>query len=76
MVLVLRILGWFGLAASGFSASFKLFANDETALRYAGPGRDLDLNISIAAFCLLFLALASILAEVREINAKKVRVND
>ncbi|SLN63984.1 hypothetical protein ROA7450_03367 [Roseovarius albus] len=68
MILILRVFGWLGIASSGFNAAIKLFANDEAVRRYAGIDRDLDLNISIAAFCLLFLALASILAEVRALN--------
>jgi len=66
LVAILRIVGWFGIGLSAFNASIKLFANDEAALRYASPGRDLDLNISVAAFCFIFLALAAILAEVRK----------
>ncbi len=68
MVLILQVVGWFGITASAFNAGFKLFADAETALRYAGPGRDLDINISVVAFCLIFLALASILSEVRRSN--------
>ncbi len=68
MIIVLRVIGWFGIVASVFNAGIKILADDQTALRYAGPGRDLDFNISVAAFCLLFLALASILAEVRRIG--------
>lgn len=71
MVYILKIIGWLGLAIAGFNAAIKIFADDETALRYAGPGRDLDLNISIAAFCLIFLALAAILSEVRELASSK-----
>ena len=66
MVILLRVVGWFGISLAAFNAYFKLFADDETALRYAGPGRDLDLNISVFAFCLIFLALAAILDEVRK----------
>ena len=62
MVTVLRLVGWFGMLISGSNAAIKLFADDATALRYAGPGRDLDLNITVAAFCLIFLALAAILS--------------
>lgn len=63
---VLKIIGWLGIAASGFNASMKLFADDATALRYAGPGRDLDVNISVFAFCLIFLALAEILDRLKD----------
>ncbi|MBY6056778.1 hypothetical protein [Leisingera daeponensis] len=66
MVVVLRVFGWLGLALFGSNAAIKLFATDEFALRYAGPGRDFDLNITVGAFCLIFLALAAILAEVRK----------
>ena len=69
MVWFLRIIAWFGMGTSSFNAYFKLFANDATALRYAGPGRDLDVNISIFAFCLIFLALAAILSEIKKLNA-------
>ena len=62
MKLILQIFGWFGLIASGSNAAIKLFADDATALRYAGPGRDLDLNISMVAFCLIFLGIAAILS--------------
>ena len=65
LVWILRIVGWLGIFAASFNSWFKLFADDETALRYAGPGRDLDLNISMLAFCLIFLALAAILAELK-----------
>jgi len=47
MVLVLKVLGWLGLAIAGINAAIKIFAHDEMALRYAGPSRDLDVNISI-----------------------------
>jgi len=70
LVLILRVLGWFGLAVSGFSGALKLFASDETALRYTGPGRDLDINILMIAICLIFLALAAILAELRDLNSR------
>lgn len=68
MIVILRVVGWFGLFVSGFNAALKLFASDMAALRYAGPGRDLDINIAMAAFCLLFLALAAILVEIRKIS--------
>lgn len=48
--MVLRIVGWLGLALFGSNAAIKLFATDEVALHYAGPGRDLDLNITVGAF--------------------------
>ena len=70
MVLILRIVGWFGIAVSGFNAGFKLVADDETVLRYAGPDRDLDINISIMAFCLIFLALAAILSEIKKLSPR------
>lgn len=76
MVYVLNIVGWLGLAIAGFNAAIKIFADDETALRYAGPGRDLDINISIAAFCLIFLSLAAILSEVRGIATSKKGASD
>jgi hypothetical protein len=66
MVLILRIVGWFGIVVSAINGGFKLFADNENSLRYAGPGRDLDINLSIMAFCLIFLALASILSEVKK----------
>lgn len=66
MVFVLRAVGWLGIVLFGSNAAIKIFASDEVALRYAGPGRELDLNITVAAFCLIFLALAAILAEVRK----------
>lgn len=66
MVFALRAVGWLGLVLAGSNAAIKLFAADEVALRYAGPGRDLSLNITVGAFCLIFLALAAILAEVRK----------
>ncbi len=71
MVWILRLIAWFGISMSGFNAYFKLFADDETAQRYAGPGRDLDVNISIFAFCLIFLGLAAILSEVKKLNASR-----
>lgn len=70
MVWLLKGLGWLGIIAASLNASIKLFADDNMALRYAGPGRDLDLNISVISFCLLFLALAYILQEIRDINAQ------
>ncbi len=70
MVLILRLLGWLGLAVSGLNAALKLFADDEAAARYAGGNRDLDMNISIGAFCLIFLALAAILSELRKPQLK------
>lgn len=66
MVVVLRIFGWFGILLSCFNGYFKVFGDDATVARYAGSSRDLDLNITIVAFCLIFLALAAILAELRE----------
>lgn len=71
MVILLRVLGWFGLLASGLSGYFKLFGSDEVVRRYIASGRDLDLNISVAAFCLLFLALAAILSELRKMKRDK-----
>ncbi len=66
MVAVLRSIGWAGIALSGFNACIKLFADEHTLRQLAGSSRDLDLNISVVAFCLIFLALAAILEEVRK----------
>ena len=69
MIWILRIIGWLGIFASCFNGYFKLFADHATALQYAGPGRNLDVNISIIAFCLIFLALAAILSEIQKLTA-------
>ncbi|WP_299933003.1 hypothetical protein [uncultured Pelagimonas sp.] len=70
MVLILRILGWFGIVIAMFNAAIKLFADAEAVRRYAGADRNLDSNVSIIAVSLIFLALASILAEVRKQNSE------
>lgn len=68
MVKLLQIIGWFGIAASIINGYFKLFGNEYELKRYAGSTRNLDLNISVLAFCLIFLALAAILSELRKMN--------
>ena len=47
------------------NAAIKLFGDAETIQRYAGSSRDLDTNITIGAFSLIFLALGAILAELQ-----------
>lgn len=66
MITVLRGFGWLGLAVSSVNAGLKLFADDAVLLRYSGQSRNLDENISICAFSLIFIALATILAELRK----------
>jgi len=66
VVTTLRIIGWIGMIMSVFNACIKLFADQHTLRQLAGSSRDLDLNISVVAFCLIFLALAAILEEVRK----------
>ncbi|WP_065331242.1 hypothetical protein [Tritonibacter mobilis] len=66
MITTLRIIGWIGMIMSVFNACIKLFADQHTLRQLAGSSRDLDLNITVVAFCLIFLALAAILEEVRK----------
>lgn len=70
MVLVLKVLGWFGISVSIANVAIKIFATNESLGRYAGGSRNLDMNISTIAVCLIFLALAAILQELREQNGK------
>lgn len=42
MVLILRMIAWFGIGISCINACLKLFADDATVLRYAGSSRNLD----------------------------------
>lgn len=65
MLWVLRIIGWFGVSTAVANAAIKLFGDAETIQRYAGSSRDLDTNITIGAFSLIFLALGAILAELQ-----------
>lgn len=65
MVVFLRVIGWFGVSVSLANIAIKIFGTEETVIRYAGGSRDLDYNISVIAFCLIFLALAAILETVR-----------
>ena len=71
MIIILRIVGWLGMFSTAFNAFIKFFGDDEALRRYAGPSRDLDLNITIFAFSLIFLALASILSAVQANNSSK-----
>jgi hypothetical protein len=70
MVLILRIIGWGGLVTSLLNAGIKLFADAESVARYAGSSRDIDSNITVAAFCLIFFALAAILSELKALREK------
>ncbi len=69
MVILLQVLGWLGIVAGLFNASIKLFAGDDALLRYAGPSRDLDLNLTVLVFSLILLALAQILIELRKLTS-------
>ncbi|MFT6025590.1 MAG: hypothetical protein ACI9PY_003732 [Ascidiaceihabitans sp.] len=71
MIIVLRVVGWLGVFLAGYNAGLKLFAGDETLRAFAGSSRSLDLNIMVFAFCLLFLALAKILVELRKLRDDK-----
>ncbi|MFY0595797.1 MAG: hypothetical protein JXQ85_05155 [Cognatishimia sp.] len=68
MVILLRIFGWFWLSVTVANAALKVFGTVETIQRYAGGSRNLDLNLLTIAICLVFLALASILSEVRALK--------
>lgn len=68
MVVLLRIFGWFWLSVTIANAVVKVFGTAETIQRYAGGSRNLDLNLITIAICLVFLALASILSEVRALK--------
>ena len=61
MSLLLKILGWSGLAIALLNASIKLFGADAAVTRLAGSSRNLDSDFSIAGACLIFLALAAVL---------------
>lgn len=65
LVLLMRIIGGFGVFAGGLNAAIKLFGSVEAVLSMAGGSRDLDVNITMLAFSIIFLALASILEAVR-----------
>lgn len=65
MVIVLRVIGWVGISIFSANGAIKLFGSDAAVREFSGGDRDLDLNISVIAFCLIFLALAAILAELR-----------
>ncbi|MFY0595795.1 MAG: hypothetical protein JXQ85_05145 [Cognatishimia sp.] len=66
MVMLMRGIGWFGVFIGGLNAGIKLFGSDEALQAMAGNSRDLDLNITILAFSIIFLALAAILEAVRD----------
>lgn len=61
MKIALRVIGWLGIILSLWNGYTKLFGSDFAVARYAGGTRDIDLNITVLAFCLIFLALAAIL---------------
>jgi len=65
-ILILRLLGGFGLFVSGFSASIKLFGSQEALHAYAGSSRNLDTNFLTIAVCIIFLALASIMSKLAD----------
>ncbi|MEO0743956.1 MAG: hypothetical protein AAFY49_01285 [Pseudomonadota bacterium] len=71
MVILLQVLGWLGIVSGLFNAFIKLFADDDALLRYAGPSRDLNLNLTVLVFSLILLALAQILAELRKLSRKQ-----
>ena len=62
MKTLLRVIGWLGITLSLWNGATKLFGSDWAVARYTAGSRDIDLNITVLAFCLIFLALASILA--------------
>jgi|TARA_A100000171_G_C2024057_1_gene92523 hypothetical protein len=68
VLLVLRVFGYFGLSISAASIALKLFADDTTAIQYTGGSRNLDTDIAVTAFSIIFLALAAILSELRKVK--------
>ncbi|KAB7610121.1 hypothetical protein F9L33_14590 [Amylibacter sp. SFDW26] len=62
-VLILRTLGWLGLLSGAFNISIKLFGSEQAVREYAGASRNLDAAILMIAICIIFLALASIMAK-------------
>ena len=62
--MLLKVLNWLGvlgLTLSCLNATLKIFANDETLLAFAGRSRNLNINLHVLAFSLIFLALARII---------------
>lgn len=68
MVLVLKIVGWMGMILSGSNATIKIFGEGKMLLLYGISSRNLNMNLLMAAFCLILLALAAILKELRVSN--------
>ena len=58
---VLKFVGFLGLVLSGFNAFLKIFANDEQLAALAGISRNLNPNLTVIAFSLIFIALAKII---------------
>ena len=69
MTWILRAIGWIGMITGLFNAGIKIFADDHAVRTFAGSSRNLDSNFAVIGFCLIFLALASILAELRKLNS-------
>jgi hypothetical protein len=61
LALLLKVLGFLGLGFAGFNAYLKIFANDEQLIAYAGSTRSLDMNFTVLAISLIFVALGKII---------------
>lgn len=75
MVLTLRVLGWLGLISSAVRLVIKIGGNDAMLSRYVGSSRNLDTEVGVIAWSLVFLALAAILQELRAVKALNVNAN-
>ena len=67
MTSLLSALGGLALIVAFLNGAIKLFGSNESVARYAGADRDLDLNISVAAIGIVFLALSAILSKLTNI---------
>jgi len=65
--LALGISGWLAILAGVFNGAVRLFGTSESVARYAGNSRDLDLSITVIAFGLILIALASIIARLDQL---------
>ena len=73
MVGILKIWGWFGIISAVLNMGIKLFGSDDLLNAMRQSNRSLNLNLAVIAFCMIFLALASILVELRSI---RIQVDD
>lgn len=61
MKYLLVAVGFLGSFLSIMNGAIKLFGSDWAVARYTTGTRNIDWNVSVLAFCLLFFALATIL---------------